>query len=115
MQLSLLNQPQGSVLADEGLTKAVDKADRDHPEWSERCWQLFLRWLSKKQPGHHFLIEDFRNDCMKWEMIEEPNSNRAFGFISKRAVNQKLIVSAGKAKTKSSRGHGANAEVWSKI
>lgn len=106
---------EGDKLATQGLTRAVSKADHDYTDWSDRCWQLFLKWLGKKPVGYHFQVEEFRQDCMKWGKIEEPASNRAFGFISKRALSQRLIVSAGKAKTKSSKSHSANAEVWRKI
>lgn len=114
-QLSILDSDEGSLLATEGLTRAVNKADKDYTDWSDRCWNLFLRWLGKKPVGYKFMVEDFRSDLVKHNMIEMPNSNRAFGFISKRAVNLRLIVSAGKAKTKSSKSHQANAEVWQKI
>src|SRR5687768_14866655 len=107
-----LNFTDAEILATEGITRAVNKANRDYSDWSERCWQLFLKWLSKKQVGFHFQVEEFRFDCEKWGKIEEPGSKRAFGFISKRALNQRLIVSAGKAKTKSKTAHGANSEVW---
>lgn len=100
---------------EKGLARAVEKADRDYTDWSDRCWELFLKWLGKKQTGRHFQVEEFRRDCMLWGKIEEPQSNRAFGFISKRAVKMNLIVSVGKAKTKSKTGHGCNSEVWMKI
>lgn len=114
MQLNF-NTTQGEILATEGLNRSVTKADRDYSDWSIRCWQLFLKWLSKKPVGYHFLVEEFRRDCLTWNKIEEPASNRAFGFISRRALSMKLIESAGKAKTKSVKSHSANAEVWRKI
>lgn len=100
---------------EKGLTRAVEKADRDYKDWSDRCWHWFLIWLAKKPTGFHFQIEDYRIVVLTWKKIEEPPSNRAFGFISKRAVKQELIVSVGKAKTKSKTGHGCNSEVWMKI
>lgn len=110
-----LNAFEGQALATEGLNRAVTKADNDHPQWSDRCWNLFLRWLGKKQQGHHFLIEDFRIDVFLFRKIEEPQSNRAFGFISKRAVKEGLIVGAGTAKTKSKGSHSTPANVWRKL
>src|SRR5688572_12683848 len=112
MQLNITESEQAAT---EGLARAVEKANRDYSDWSERCWQLFLKWLSKKQVGFHFQVEEFRADLMTWNKIEEPQSNRAFGFVSKRALSQRLIVSAGKAKTKSKTAHGANSEVWRKL
>lgn len=111
-QITILS---GDQLATQGLQRAVTKADNDYTDWSDRCWDLFLKWLGKKPVGFHFLVEDFRNDLLTWNKIEAPENNRVFGFISRRAVSQRLIVSAGKAKTKSSKSHSANAEVWRKI
>lgn len=112
-QLSILDE--GQALATEGLNRAVTKANNDHPEWSDRCWQWFLKWLAKKSVGYEFLVEQFRNDVLAWGKIEKPNSATAFGFIAKRAKAQRLIVSAGKANTKSVKSHSANAEVWVKV
>lgn len=110
-----LNAFEGQALATEGLNRAVTKADNDHPQWSERCWQWFLVWFGKKQKGSEFMIETFRRDVLAWGKIEKPNSDRAFGFISKRAVKEGLIVGAGTAKTKSKDSHGTPANVWRKL
>lgn len=112
-QLSILDE--GQALAEEGLARAVTKANNDHPEWSERCWNLFLRWLGKKPVGYHFLIEEFRILAIEWKKIEEPNSNTAFGFVSKRAVKMKIIEGVGTAKTKSKGSHSTPANVWRKL
>lgn len=111
-QLTILS---GEQLATQGLQNAVNKADHDYTNWSERCWQWFIKWLSKKPTGHHFLIEDYRRDVLAWNKIEKPNSDRAFGFISKRAVKMNLITSAGTAKTKSKGSHSTPANVWRKL
>lgn len=112
MQLDII---QAEKKRDEGIKNAVTKADFDNKDWSVRCWELFLKWLGKKEPGFHFMIENFRDDVYKWGKLEKPNSDRAYGFLSRRAGSQKLIRSAGKAKTKSTSSHRANAEVWVKI
>lgn len=114
-QLNILDVIEAERRADEGLERSVNKADRDNKDWSDRCWDLFKKWLSKKQPGFHFMIEEFRNDCFKWGKIEKPNSNTAFGFLSKRAEKQNLITGAGTAKTKSINSHGTPANVWIKV
>lgn len=114
-QLNILDVIEAERRADEGLNRSLNKADFDYPQWRERCWQLFLKWLDKKPVDFFFMVETFREDCIKWNKIEMPQSSRAFGFISRRAVSQNLIRSAGKAKTKSVKSHSANAEVWQKV
>lgn len=114
-QLSLLDSDEGQLLAIQGLNRAVTKADKDYTDWSTRCWKWFLVWLGKKPVGHHFMIESFRSDALAWGKIEEPQSQRAFGFLSKRAVKMNLISAAGTAKTKSKGSHSTPANVWRKL
>lgn len=114
-QLTILDSDEGQLLATEGLTRAVTKADKDYTDWSSRCWNLFLRWLGKKPVGFKFMIESFRIDALAWGKIEEPQSQRAFGFLSKRSVKMNLITAAGTAKTKSKGSHSTPANVWRKL
>jgi hypothetical protein len=109
------NPESGEELAEIGLQMAVSAADRKYPKWSDRCWDLFKRWLSKKERGFQFLIEDFREAVYKWKMIEKPKSDRAFGFISQRAIREKLIVNAGTRKVKNAKAHATPANLWKKV
>jgi hypothetical protein len=105
---------RGEELARAGMELAVETANAEHPKWSERCWKLFWQWLNKKPRYHEFMIEDFRQDLYKYDLIEKPKSDRAYGFLSKRAVKQGLIMHAGTAKVKNSNAHGTPANVWVK-
>lgn len=105
----------GKELAENGLRVAVNNANREFPGWQERCWGLFLRWIKKRPAGGQFLMESFRNDCKEYSMIEEPNSLRAFGFVSKRAMKEGLIKQIGTAKVSNPKAHNANAALYVKV
>jgi hypothetical protein len=99
-------------LGEIGLYVAVNNAG---PDWSERCWELFKRWISKKPVGFEFQVERFRADLYKFNMIEKPPSERAFGFISKRAVKEGLIECAGTGKCANVKAHSTPVNKWRKI
>ena len=106
---------EGKRLGEEGLERAVRKAEKDNPGWKEKCWELFKRWIDKKPMGYEFLMEEFRQDVEKWKMIEKPNSSRAYGVISKRALREKLIEGAGMGRVSNATAHNCFAAKWKKL
>lgn len=113
-QLDMFKQDEGKRLADAGLNLAVDTANTEHPGWAERCWQLFWQWLNKKPMYFEFMIEDFREYLNKYDLLEKPKSDRAFGFISKKAVSRGLIELSRIVRVKNKKAHCANAALWIK-
>lgn len=112
-QLSILDAiAEGELLAQEKMHAAVAAANRQHPEWKERCWKLFVEWVMNKPPGYHFMIEDFRLHVECQNKLEKPKSDRAFGFLSAKANREGLIEFAGIEKVKNPKAHRANASVW---
>lgn len=109
------NTDRGKSLAEAGLSLAVETAEKEFPDWGKRCWALFEKWISKKPVGFEFLLESFRQDCYKWNMIERPRSDRAFGMVSKMAVKRGMIKSNGTKKVSNILAHSANAALWIKL
>jgi hypothetical protein len=105
----------GKQLAEAGLSLALQTADNEFPGWSDRCYRLFLRWINKKPKGFEFLMESFRTDCYKYNMIEKPRNLRSFGMVSKRAQKQGLIECIGTGQVVNPTAHNANAAKWRKI
>lgn len=115
IQLSLLDAiAEGERLRDEGLERAVTHADKVVPEWKDKCWSLFLEWLDRMPAGHRFLLEEFRLHCEAQGKIEQPPSNRAFGFLSVKAARAKLIFQCGTGKVNNPNAHRCNAGRWEK-
>ena len=114
MQLSLLEAiKEGERLRDEGLARAVDKADRDCEKWSDRVYQLFKGWLKDKPTNYEFMTEDFRRQNK--DLIDQPENLRAFGFICPKATREGLIRFVGNQKTKNSKSHRTPAGLWMKL
>lgn len=105
----------GKELAENGLRVAVNNANREFPNWSGRCYDLFKRWINKKPAGYRFMMEAFRNDCYEYKMIEKPNSLRAFGMVTKRAKKEGLIIQEGTGQCSSVKSHAANAAMLVKV
>lgn len=108
-----MRQLSGQQLAKQGLTRAVDKAERDFPEWREKTYRLFKRFIF--QTSGPFMIEDFRSFCAMQKNFDFPNSNRAFGFVPIRAKEDGLIRRCGFRKVKNRKAHAAFASLWKKV
>ncbi len=111
----VFDAPRGRELANIGLDLALETANAEHPEWKERCWRLFWHWLNQKKRPFRFLVEDFRQYVYQNDLLEKPRSERAFGFLSKRAVKEGLILYDGPAKVKNVKAHSANCSAWIKL
>jgi hypothetical protein len=108
------DQKAGESLSVTGMELAVETANAEHSDWSTRCWQLFRHWLQRKPRFTEFMIEDFRKHVYEMDLLERPMSDRAFGFLSKRAVKEGLIMFAGIKRVKNKKAHATPANAWAK-
>lgn len=115
-QQTILNfdQAAGEHLAKVGMELAVETANAEHPKWSDRCWQLFFQWLNKKPRYYEFMIEDFRKYVDEYGLLKKPKSERAYGFLSGKALRRGLIEFSKTAKVKNRKAHATPANVWRK-
>jgi len=111
----VFDAPRGQELANIGLDLALETANAEHPEWKERCWQLFWQWLNRKPKYFEFLLEEFRKYCYDMDLIERPRSERAFAFLVKKASKENMIKCIGIEKVKNVKAHSANASRWIKL
>lgn len=91
--------------ANKGISRAIDNAG---DIWKERVKYLFKTYLSTQREP--FLIEDFRAWCKG--KIDQPPSNRAFGFVPRFGKSTGLIKFVGYRKTKNPKANGTPASVW---
>lgn len=106
---------EGRKLRDQGIQRAKDKAEKDSPGWNELVWLHFKGWLSYKPVDFEFMMEDFSNHIKENNPFLKPEKGQAFGFITKRALKEKLIEYCGVSRTKSPVSHRRPANVWIKI
>ena len=101
-------------LAVVGMELAKESANQKEKGWSKICWQLFLVWLRRKPRYSEFMIEEFRKYLYEYDLITKPPTDRAYGFLSKRAEQAGFIEFSRIAKTTGKSAHSANASVWRK-
>lgn len=113
-QLDIFDLSAGKSLAVTGMNMAVDTANTEHPGWSDRCWQLFVQWLNRKPRYFLFMVEDFRKYLYDYDLIERPKTDRAFGFLTGKAVRAGLIENCGTKKVSNKKAHATPAGLWMK-
>lgn len=99
-----------------GAQRASDHADRevtamDAPLWSKCAWVRFLEYLLSIGPGARFTTEDFR-DFAYTHALADPPDPRAFGNVTRLAVQKKLIRFVGYVKAQNPQCHGRDVKEW---
>lgn len=100
--------PTGRELAEEGMKRAAEHAERVLPGWEERALEYF-RLYATLHPS--FMTEDVRAYADE-KGFEQPPAVGAWGPVVKRAKKEGYVVSRGKAEAKSPGQHGKWMALW---
>lgn len=100
-------------LRDEGIDRAVKKADKDNPGWSDRVYKYFVEVFLRDHNGY-FMAEQFRQFCASTD-FDLPDNMRAFGGIMLRAKHAGVIKKVGSKETRMPRSHGTPATLWIQV
>ena len=116
MQTSLFT---GEELANQGIKKAVDHANRVTPKWAEMAYDCFLSYLGCCPSGYNFMAEDVRDFSTRHypfmhDGLPEPPNLRAWGGIMRRVQRAGVIRAIGTRKVSNTKAHCANATLWIK-
>lgn len=95
-------------LAEDGMIRAVEHADRVEPEWSERASSL-LRDYAQFNP--EFMTESLRVWAHRMGLPLPPDP-RAWGAVVNKAVRDGLIVRDRYEMTKIPPAHATPRPVW---
>mgnify|MGYP006266456689 CR=1 FL=1 len=102
----------GEQLAIAGAELAIENANNQHTNWSEKAFKMLQRYLQTFEAGYEFLAEQARLFA-EANGLPEPPSKRAWGGIIIRAAKLNLIESTGKTrKVSNSRAHATPANLW---
>lgn len=93
---------EAAARRDEGMTLAVEKADRDMEGWSEEAHQSLQFFATEMGRGHRFLTEDVRAYAEFKLLVVRPENERAWGAVMRRAAALGMIKKVGYAPAKSS-------------
>lgn len=96
-------------LADEGMQRAVDHADAVEEGWSERAYQLLERFA---QTNFEFMTEDCRQWAHEQEGLPKPPDPRAWGAVTVRGIQSRLIIRVGYRKTRIPPAHSTPRPIW---
>lgn len=99
--------------AEERLSRAVAHAESDTSGWKDMTYKIFVDEFLPLYP--EFRVEQFRSFLAMKEDYVFPPHNRAFGFLSKRAVKDGLIVSAGIVTVSNPLAHSCYATKWRRV
>lgn len=95
-QLGLFEAEQAAV---DGMTRAVEHANRKSPDWDVHAFDFLMRYARLRNEG--FLIEDAREWAYE-RGLERPPDDRAWGAPIRFAANHGLLVRCGTANARSS-------------
>ncbi len=108
--IDLFSQPSATDLANKGMKRAVDNANRMHDDWDHYAYEFFKTYILDKD---EVMTEDVRNASKN--IVPQPPNARAWGTIAQRAVKAGLIKRVGYRKTKNPNSHGTPATLWGVI
>lgn len=92
--------------ADTGMTRAVEHADRETPDWSTMAYSFLLSFA---RTHLHFISEDV-SGASKQEKFPQPPTDRAWGQIYRRAAKAGIIEQDGTGR--SARRHASLCPRW---
>lgn len=108
-QLDLFNQPTGEQLRDQGISRSINKADREDKDynWSGKAFEFLKRFIKLNSK---FMTEDIREAAKGY--VPDPPNQRAWGGVIVRAKKEGLIKCIGIQSVKNPNAHCANANIW---
>ena len=113
MQIELFPET-GEKLANQGIKKAINHAEKDIPGWATLAFECLKSYLRYCPPDHEFMAEDVRKFSQSTYFLPEPPNLRAWGGIMRRAQRAGLIRAIGTRKVVNPTAHCANATLWIK-
>lgn len=96
-----MNLTQAETRRDVGMHRAVSRADRDQPQWSDDAMHA-LEMYCKAHPEAQFLGEQVRAWGEQLELVDPPADGRAWGAVFRKAASLGVIRRVGYAPALSS-------------
>ena len=99
--LDLETHDTAAIRRELGISRAADKADRDHEGWQDDALAAVCKYLAQ-HPDRPFLAEEVRAWCETTGVIAAPENERAWGAVMRRAAKDGYICKVGYAPARSS-------------
>lgn len=108
------DKKKAAQLRDQGIERAVKKADKENPGWPEEVYKFFVEVFLRDHNGP-FRAEEFRQFCASMDRLPQNCSMRAFGGIMLKAKHRGIIKKLGTQNTEMPKSHGTPATLWVQI
>ncbi len=94
------------VLADLGMKRAAQSAERMNPGWTDEAFEF----LKKYARSHELFISEDVSDMSREEGMRQPSTDRAWGSIYTRAQKENIIIQDGSGRSR--RRHNSICPRW---
>lgn len=81
---------QSKEKTNKAIVRAIESADNKSENWSIDAYNFLLKYA---KDNHFFFAKDVR--IASRDIIEEPPSQRAWGYIFRKAKEEKILKSSG--------------------
>lgn len=102
-----LNMFEGMERRDDGMKKALENADQQHYDWSQRAF-IYLLWYCTRNTV--FMAENVRMASVG--VIARPPHARAWGAVMVRAARAGIIRKRGYRNVSNPLAHRTPATLW---
>ena len=112
-----IEESTGEELRDAGIKKAIESAETIVENWSEKAYAMFVQYTKKVikfRTIKAFMTEDFRKYCDD-NGLPKPASERAYGWVVRKACSEGLIKRVGYAPVQNPKAHCTPATIWELI
>lgn len=94
-------------VTNEAIQRAVEKADKDCPEWSEQAYTFLKEYA---EINAEFMVEDVR--AASHGIVPEPKNKKAWGGVIRRAAFEGIVYKGGIRNVKNIKAHLTPAHYW---
>lgn len=98
-------------LGHQGAQRAAEHADRVVPLWTQVAWCRLLQFMIEKGTGSTFSTEAFRDWAAVHSLPDAPD-RRAYGNLTKKAVEKGLIRFERYVRSANRQAHGRPTAIW---
>lgn len=109
-QLDLLTAIEQATQA--GINKAINTANKKMPKWGEHAYAFLISYVMRQRLNQTFSIEMVRAAAQ--DIVPEAPSARAWGYVVRRAVFDKIIEPAGYTHATDVKCHMGLKRLWRK-
>lgn len=100
------------ILRDEGIRRAVDKADKVHEQWSDKAYYLLGEYIDLIGGAGACLTAEMVRFYSEEQGLPKPPDGRAWGAVMLKAARSGRIFRNGWVTASDPKSHGNPTTLW---